>query len=97
MGGHSARIGSLSWNSHILSSGSRSGHIIHHDVRQRDHNVATLSCHTQEVRKGCLLQCTVLILQLVQEFKKKLSSSLHGLGESPVLASSIVVQKEIIS
>lgn len=49
MEGHSARIGSLAWNSYILSSGSRSGQIIHHDVRQRDHQVATLSGHTQEV------------------------------------------------
>lgn len=49
MGGHSARVSSLSWNSYILSSGSRSGRIIHHDVRQGDHNVAELSSHTQEV------------------------------------------------
>jgi cell division cycle protein 20 (cofactor of APC complex) len=61
MGGHSARVGSLSWNSYILSSGSRSGQIIHHDVRQRDHNVAQLSSHTQEVRRGCSLPCTVLV------------------------------------
>ncbi|XP_018571898.1 cell division cycle protein 20 homolog [Anoplophora glabripennis] len=49
MEGHSARVGSLSWNSYILSSGCRSGQIIHHDVRQREHGVATLSGHTQEV------------------------------------------------
>ncbi|KAI4460335.1 cell division cycle 20 cdc20 fizzy -related [Holotrichia oblita] len=49
MDGHSARVGSLSWNSYIVSSGSRSGQIIHHDVRQRDHIVSTLSGHTQEV------------------------------------------------
>lgn len=49
MDGHSARVGSLSWNSYILSSGCRSGQIIHHDVRQRDHIVSTLSGHTQEV------------------------------------------------
>ncbi|KAK9721213.1 WD domain, G-beta repeat [Popillia japonica] len=30
-------------------SGSRSGQIIHHDVRQRDHIVSTLSGHTQEI------------------------------------------------
>ncbi|KAJ9576586.1 hypothetical protein L9F63_025517, partial [Diploptera punctata] len=36
MGGHSSRVGSLSWNSYILTSGCRSGQIIHHDVRQRD-------------------------------------------------------------
>ncbi|KAJ8921667.1 hypothetical protein NQ315_010576 [Exocentrus adspersus] len=49
MEGHSARVGSLSWNSYILSSGCRSGQILHHDVRQRDHRVATLSGHSQEV------------------------------------------------
>ncbi|XP_069696576.1 cell division cycle protein 20 homolog isoform X2 [Periplaneta americana] len=49
MGGHSARVGSLAWNSYILSSGSRSGQIIHHDVRQRDHVISELSIHTQEV------------------------------------------------
>ncbi|KAB0801749.1 hypothetical protein PPYR_03935 [Photinus pyralis] len=49
MDGHSARVGSLAWNSYILSSGCRSGQIIHHDVRQRDHNVLTVGNHTQEI------------------------------------------------
>ncbi|XP_018321296.1 cell division cycle protein 20 homolog [Agrilus planipennis] len=49
MDGHSARVGSLAWNSYILTSGCRSGQIIHHDVRQREHNVLTVSGHTQEV------------------------------------------------
>lgn len=49
MEGHSARVGSLAWNSYILSSGSRSGQIIHHDVRQREHLVNILNGHTQEV------------------------------------------------
>lgn len=49
MDGHSARVGSLAWNSFIVSSGSRDGSIIHHDVRQRDHCVSTLNGHTQEV------------------------------------------------
>lgn len=30
-------------------SGSRSGHIHHHDVRVAEHHVATLSGHSQEV------------------------------------------------
>lgn len=50
MDGHTGRVASLSWNSYILSSGSRSGQIIHHDVRQRDHRVSVLSGHTQEVK-----------------------------------------------
>lgn len=49
MTGHSARVGSLAWNSYMVSSGSRDGSIIHHDVRERDHLVGTLSGHTQEV------------------------------------------------
>ncbi|XP_064615021.1 cell division cycle protein 20 homolog [Liolophura sinensis] len=49
MGGHAARIGSLSWNSHILSSGCRTGAIHHHDVRIADHQVANLVSHTQEI------------------------------------------------
>lgn len=37
-------------DSHLPScSGSRSGHIHHHDVRVAEHHVATLSGHSQEV------------------------------------------------
>jgi len=49
MDGHTDRVGSLSWNRHILSSGGRDGNIVNHDVRVARHNVATLSSHTQEV------------------------------------------------
>lgn len=49
MPGHAARVGSLSWNSYILSSGSRTGNIHHHDVRVPDHHVGTLAGHTQEI------------------------------------------------
>lgn len=49
MDGHGARVGTLAWNAYIVSSGSRDGVIIHHDVRQRDHKVGTLTGHTQEV------------------------------------------------
>lgn len=49
MSGHEARVGALAWNSFIVSSGSRDATIIHHDVRQRDHCVSTLSGHTEEV------------------------------------------------
>jgi cell division cycle 20, cofactor of APC complex len=49
MDGHSARVGSLAWNRHILTSGGRDGLIIHHDVRVRNHKVAVLKHHTQEV------------------------------------------------
>ena len=49
MGGHSARVGAMSWNKHILSTGSRDSTIVNHDVRQRDHVVTTLRGHEQEV------------------------------------------------
>ncbi|KAL5004621.1 hypothetical protein ScPMuIL_018077 [Solemya velum] len=49
MTGHPSRVGSLSWNTYILSSGCRTGAIHHHDVRVPEHHVATLSSHTQEV------------------------------------------------
>ncbi|XP_030383494.1 cell division cycle protein 20 homolog [Scaptodrosophila lebanonensis] len=49
MDGHSARVGSLAWNSFLVSSGSRDGTIIHHDVRSREHKVSSLAGHTQEV------------------------------------------------
>lgn len=49
MEGHAARVGALAWNSYVVSSGSRDGVIIHHDVRQREHAIGTLNGHTQEV------------------------------------------------
>lgn len=47
--GHSARVGALAWNNHILSSGSRDTTIINHDVRIQHHAVGVLRQHTQEV------------------------------------------------
>ncbi|XP_054006881.1 cell division cycle protein 20 homolog [Hylaeus anthracinus] len=49
MNGHAARVGSLSWNSHILTTGCRAGQIVHHDVRQREHLISTINAHAQEV------------------------------------------------
>ena len=49
MTGHAARVGSLSWNQHMLSSGSRTGAIHQHDVRVAQHQVASLVNHSQEV------------------------------------------------
>ena len=49
MKGHQARVGSLAWNSHVLSSGSRDSNIMQHDVRIAQHHIATLSGHSQEV------------------------------------------------
>lgn len=49
MSGHVARVGSLAWNSHILTSGCRAGLIVHHDVRQRQHLISSVNAHAQEV------------------------------------------------
>mmetsp|Transcript_7185 Transcript_7185/g.13401 ORF Transcript_7185/g.13401 Transcript_7185/m.13401 type:complete len:509 (-) Transcript_7185:152-1678(-) len=49
MNGHSDRVGALSWNRHVLSSGGRDNLIINHDVRIAEHKVANLASHTQEV------------------------------------------------
>lgn len=49
MSSHTSRIGSLSWNAHLLSSGSKTGEIHHYDVRVANFHVASLKHHTQEV------------------------------------------------
>ncbi|CBJ28300.1 conserved unknown protein [Ectocarpus siliculosus] len=49
MSGHSARVGTLAWKRHVLSSGSRDSSIIQHDVRMPNHKMATFTGHEQEV------------------------------------------------
>ncbi|XP_045769215.1 cell division cycle protein 20 homolog [Maniola jurtina] len=49
MDGHTGRVASLAWNLYVVSSGARDGNIVHHDVRQRNHAVATINAHTHEV------------------------------------------------
>jgi len=49
MSGHSARVGSLDWNRHTLSSGSRDASIINHDVRMGHAQTSILQGHQQEV------------------------------------------------
>lgn len=46
---HASRVGSLAWNSYLLASGSRTGHIHTHDVRTKEHHVGTLNTHKQEI------------------------------------------------
>ncbi|KAF2110412.1 WD40-repeat-containing domain protein [Lophiotrema nucula] len=47
--GHTARVGALAWNEHILTSGSRDRTIYHRDVRQPDQWMRKLVGHKQEV------------------------------------------------
>ncbi|KAH8174270.1 hypothetical protein LIA77_05689 [Sarocladium implicatum] len=49
MTGHTGRVGSLAWNTHILSSGSRDRLIYHRDVRAPDQWMKKLVGHKQEV------------------------------------------------
>ena len=49
MKGRTSRIGVLSWDQHIVSSGARDGSIWNHDVRIAKHKVAELLGHTAEV------------------------------------------------
>lgn len=49
MGGHQHQVASLSWNSHILTSGCGDGSIWHHDVRVARHKVQELLGHSGEV------------------------------------------------
>lgn len=50
MGGHSARVASLSWSGHVVTSGGRDALIVNHDVRVRKHDfLAWGGVHQQEV------------------------------------------------
>ncbi|KAJ1964171.1 WD repeat-containing protein slp1 [Dipsacomyces acuminosporus] len=49
MSGHQARVGVMSWERHILSSGCRDGSIWNHDVRVANHKVSELIAHSGEV------------------------------------------------
>ncbi|KAJ2613481.1 WD repeat-containing protein slp1 [Coemansia sp. RSA 1365] len=49
MTGHQARVGVMSWERHILSSGCQDGSIWNHDVRIANHKTAELIAHSSEV------------------------------------------------
>jgi cell division cycle 20-like protein 1, cofactor of APC complex len=49
MTGHSARIGTMSWNAQVLASGSRDRLIYLRDVRVREPYISKLQGHKQEV------------------------------------------------
>eukprot|EP01018_Ginkgo_biloba_P012675 Gb_09588 [translate_table: standard] len=49
MGGHRTRVGTLAWNSHILSSGSRDRNILQRDIRVQDDFVSKFAGHKSEV------------------------------------------------
>lgn len=47
--GHSSRVGTLAWNSSIVSSGSRDRLIFNRDIRMASDLISRLTCHKQEV------------------------------------------------
>ena len=47
--GHTARVGALAWNGHVLTTGSRDRTIFHRDVRVPEHHMRSLLAHRQEV------------------------------------------------
>ncbi|KAM7272478.1 hypothetical protein ACFE04_027141 [Oxalis oulophora] len=47
--GHTRRIGTLSWNSHILTSGGKDKCIINHDVRASNSIISRLKAHREEI------------------------------------------------
>jgi cell division cycle 20-like protein 1 (cofactor of APC complex) len=47
--GHSARVGAVTWNDYLMSSGSRDRNILHRDLRSPEDFVAKLMGHRQEV------------------------------------------------
>lgn len=49
MRGHTSRVGALSWNEAVLTSGSRDKMMYHRDVRIPDQWIKKLAGHKQEV------------------------------------------------
>ncbi|KAA0196494.1 Cell division cycle 20 cofactor of APC complex [Fasciolopsis buskii] len=43
------RVPVVTWREHVVSSGSRSGHIRHHDTRVAKHEIGVSDFHTQEI------------------------------------------------
>ena len=81
MKGHRGRVGSLAWNNHILSSGSRDSSIIHNDVRVANHVAARLeNAHTQEV---CGLKWSTNGLQLASGGNDNILNVWDNMNTSP--------------
>jgi len=49
LNGHSARVGTMAWNSNTLATGSRDRYIFHRDIRAAHSSIRKLSGHRQEV------------------------------------------------
>lgn len=82
LSGHVDRVACLSWNSHILTSGSRDRCILHRDVRMPDSFFERIETHTQEV---CGLKWNTEINKLASGGNDNMVYVYDGTTPSPVL------------
>lgn len=80
MTGHTARVGSLAWNAHLLTSGSRDRLIYHRDVRKPEQMIKKLVGHKQEV---CGLRWNSEGTQLASGGNDNKLMVWEGLSETP--------------
>ncbi|XBW36084.1 hypothetical protein QEN19_001658 [Hanseniaspora menglaensis] len=78
--GHVDRVGSLSWNNQILTTGSRDSVILHRDMRVPNQYIAKIKTHEQEV---CGLTWNVLENKLASGGNDNLVFVYDGLSSKP--------------
>ncbi|CAI5013232.1 ANM_HP_G0047910.mRNA.1.CDS.1 [Saccharomyces cerevisiae] len=82
LSGHIDRVACLSWNNHVLTSGSRDHRILHRDVRMPDPFFETIESHTQEV---CGLKWNVADNKLASGGNDNVVHVYEGTSKSPTL------------
>ncbi|AJR96343.1 Cdh1p [Saccharomyces cerevisiae YJM1244] len=82
LSGHIDRVACLSWNNHVLTSGSRDHRILHRDVRMPDPFFETIESHTQEV---CGLKWNVADSKLASGGNDNVVHVYEGTSKSPIL------------
>ncbi|AJS22824.1 AEG_G0020370.mRNA.1.CDS.1 [Saccharomyces cerevisiae] len=82
LSGHIDRVACLSWNNHVLTSGSRDHRILHRDVRMPDPFFETIESHTQEV---CGLKWNVADNKLASGGNDNVVHVYEGTSKSPIL------------
>ncbi|CAI4039265.1 hypothetical protein SMKI_07G2460 [Saccharomyces mikatae IFO 1815] len=82
LSGHVDRVACLSWNNHVLTSGSRDHRILHRDVRMPDPFFETIESHTQEV---CGLKWNVIDNKLASGGNDNMVHVYEGTSKSPIL------------
>ena len=65
MPGHESRVATMAWNQSTLSSGSRTGQIIHHDVRIANHVMSVVNAHNQVRCSGVPVYTTAPVRALI--------------------------------